>query len=70
MKLDDETFRRLRRLAPVVDDILNAGEMEHAGQANNLAELARLCAALSDAYRATHPDETAQADSGVLESHE
>jgi len=61
MELDAETFRQLRRLAPVLDDILNAGEVEHAGQAVNLAALAQLCATLADAYRSARPDETAQA---------
>ena len=40
MKLDVETFRQLRRLAPVLDDILIAGEVEHPDQAVNLAALA------------------------------
>ncbi|QBR04193.1 hypothetical protein [Paraburkholderia pallida] len=61
MKLDEETFRRLRRLAPVLDDMLNAGEVEHADQAVNLAALAQLCSTLSDTYYSTHPDESAQA---------
>ena len=43
MKLDDATFRRLRRLAPVLDDVLNAGEVEHADQAADLSSLAQLC---------------------------
>jgi hypothetical protein len=30
MKLDVSTFLRLRRLAPVLDDVLNAGEVEYA----------------------------------------
>ncbi|SAL00320.1 hypothetical protein AWB78_05930 [Caballeronia calidae] len=61
MELDAETFRRLRRLAPVLDDILNAGEVEHADQAVNLAALAKLCSSLFNAYYSQHPDETAQA---------
>lgn len=61
MELDADTFRQLRRLAPVLDDILNAGEIEHAGQAVNLAALAQLCSSLSNAYCSMHPDETAQA---------
>ncbi|WP_322063218.1 hypothetical protein [Paraburkholderia sp. J63] len=61
MKLDEETFRRLRRLAPVLDDILNAGELEHVDQAVNLAALARICSTLSDTYYSMHPDESAQA---------
>ncbi|WP_395062887.1 hypothetical protein [Paraburkholderia silvatlantica] len=68
MEIDTETFRRLRRLAPVVDDILNAGEVEHAGQAVNLAALAQLCSTLFDAYCSMHPDETAQANLDMLES--
>jgi hypothetical protein len=67
MELDAETFRRLRRLAPVLDDILNAGEIEHADQAVNLATLAELCSTLSDAYRSSHADEIAQAG---LDAHE
>ncbi|RQQ07225.1 hypothetical protein DF105_03695 [Burkholderia stagnalis] len=51
MKLDAATFRKLRRLAPVLDDVLNAGEVEHADQAVNLAALAALCSQLFDAYR-------------------
>jgi hypothetical protein len=61
MKLDDATFRQLRRLAPVLDDLLNAGEVEHADQAVQLAALAQLCSHLSDAYQGQYPDETAQA---------
>ncbi|SIT51804.1 conserved hypothetical protein [Paraburkholderia piptadeniae] len=68
MKLDVETFRRLRRLAPVLDDILNAGEVEHPDQAVNLATLAQLCSELFDAYHCIHPDETAQARLDALAS--
>ena len=68
MKLDAETFRRLRRLAPVLDDILNAGEVEHADQAVNLAALAQLCSSLFDGYRSMHPDETARAGLDVLDA--
>lgn len=46
MELDLETFRQLRRLAPVLDDILNAREVEHPDQAVNLADLAQLCSHL------------------------
>jgi hypothetical protein len=42
MKLDAATFTRLRRLAPVLDDVLNAGEVEHADHAVDLASLAQL----------------------------
>ena len=43
MKLDTVTFVRLRRLAPVLDDVLNAREVEHADQAMDLDSLAQLC---------------------------
>jgi hypothetical protein len=68
MKLDDATFRQLRRLAPVLDDVLNAGEVEHADQAVNLASLAQLCSQLFDAYHDQHPGEIAQAQLDALES--
>ncbi|MEX3936312.1 hypothetical protein AB4Y32_31770 [Paraburkholderia phymatum] len=57
MKLDIETFRQLRHLAPVIDDVLNAGEVEHADQALNLAALSQLCLELFDAYRSIHREE-------------
>lgn len=68
MKLDDATFRQLRRLAPVLDDLLNAGEVEHADQAVHLAALAQLCTQLFDAYQRQYPDETAQARLNATES--
>jgi hypothetical protein len=68
MKLDDATFRQLRRLAPVLDDVLNAGEVEHADQAVNLDSLAQLCSQLFDAYYDQHPGEIAQAQLDALES--
>ncbi|TCG03591.1 hypothetical protein BZM27_47285 [Paraburkholderia steynii] len=68
MELDLETFRRLRRLAPVLDDILNAREVEHADQALHLAGLAELCSQLYDAYYCMHPDETVQARLDALEA--
>jgi hypothetical protein len=68
MKLDTVTFVRLRRLAPVLDDVLNAGEVEHADQAVDLASLAQLCSQLFDAYHCQHPDEIAQAQLDALES--
>ena len=68
MKLDDATFRLLRRLAPVLDDVLNAGEVEHADQAVNLSSLAQLCSQLFDAYHNQHPDDIAQARLDALES--
>jgi hypothetical protein len=37
MKLETATFVRLRRLAPALDDVLNAGDVEHADQAMGLA---------------------------------
>jgi hypothetical protein len=37
MKLESAIFARLRRLAPVLDDVLSAGEVEHADQAVDLA---------------------------------
>lgn len=69
MKLDDATFRRLRRLAPVLDDVLNAGEVEFADQAIDLASLAQLCSELFDRYHDQHPIEIAQAHADAIESH-
>jgi hypothetical protein len=68
MKLDTVTFARLRRLAPVLDDVLNAGEGEDADQAVGLASLAELCSQLFDAYHCEHPDEIAQVRRDALES--
>jgi hypothetical protein len=68
MKLDAATFVRLRRLAPVLDDVLNAGGVEHADQAVALASLAQLCAQLFDAYHCQHRDEIAEARLDALES--
>ncbi|CAD6522259.1 hypothetical protein LMG28727_01747 [Paraburkholderia kirstenboschensis] len=68
MKLDDADFRQLRRLAPVLDDLLNAGEVEHADQAVHLAALAQLCWHLFEAYQRQYPDETAQASLDAIES--
>ena len=68
MKLDAATFMRLRRLAPVLDDVLNAGEVEHADQAVDLASLAQLCSQLFDEYHCQHPDEIAQVRLDALES--
>ena len=68
MKLEAATFLRLRRLAPVLDDVLNAGEVEHADQAVNLASLAQLCSQLFNAYHDQHPGEIAQAQPDALES--
>jgi hypothetical protein len=68
MKLDAVTFAQLRRLAPVLDDVLNAGEVEHADQAVDLASLAQLCSQLFDAYHDQHRSEIAQAQLDALES--
>ncbi|RDK01470.1 hypothetical protein [Paraburkholderia lacunae] len=67
MKLDAAMFVRLRRLAPVLDDVLNAGEVEHADQAVDLASLAELCSQLFDAYHCEHPGEIAQVRLDALE---
>jgi hypothetical protein len=69
MKLDAATFVRLRRLAPLLDDVLNAGEVEHADQAVGLASLAQLCSQLFDIYHCGHPGEIAQVRLDALESH-
>lgn len=55
MKLDTTTFLQLRRLAPVLDDVLNAGEVEYSHQAVNLAALAALCSQLFQAYEFRKP---------------
>ncbi len=68
MKLEAATFVRLRRLAPVLDDVLNAGEVEHADQAIDLASLAQLCSQLFDTYQYQHSGEIAQARLDALES--
>jgi hypothetical protein len=68
MKLDAAMFVRLRRLAPLLDDVLNAGEVEHADQAAGLASLAQLCSELFDAYHCQHPREIAQARLDAPES--
>ncbi|MEM5453575.1 MULTISPECIES: hypothetical protein [Paraburkholderia] len=67
MKLETATFMRLRRLAPVLDDMLSAGEVEHADQAVGLESLAQLCSQLFDAYHCQHPREIAQARLDALE---
>jgi hypothetical protein len=68
MTLESAIFARLRRLAPVLDDVLNAGEVEHADQAVDLASLAQLCSQLFDAYHDQHSVEIAQARDDALES--
>lgn len=57
MKVDPYVFRQLRQLAPTIEDVLRSGEVEHAGQAVNLAALANLCAEIFDSYRCVYPDE-------------
>jgi hypothetical protein len=64
MKLDAFAFQQLRRLAPSLDDILSAGEVEHVDQAVNLAELATLCGALFDSYCYLCPDDMKNLVSG------
>jgi hypothetical protein len=68
LKLDAATFLRLRRLAPVLDDVLNAGEVEYADQAMSLESLAQLCSQLFDSYHCHHPGEIAQARLDAMES--
>jgi hypothetical protein len=63
MKLETATFVRLRRLAPALGDVLNAGEVEHADLAMGLASLAQLCAQLFDAYHCQHPGDMRKHDS-------
>jgi hypothetical protein len=67
MKLDAATFMQLRRLAPVLDDVLNAREVEHADQAMDLALLAQLCSQLFDTY-CQNPGEIKEARLDALES--
>jgi hypothetical protein len=43
MKLESAIFARLRLLAPVLGDVLSAGEVEPADLAVDLASLAQLC---------------------------
>jgi hypothetical protein len=68
MKLDVSTLQRLRRLARVLDDVLNAREVEHADQVVGLDSLAQLCSQLFDEYHRQHPDEIAQVRLDALES--
>ncbi|WP_207002272.1 hypothetical protein [Trinickia mobilis] len=68
MRLETATFVRLRRLAPVLDDVLNAGEVEHADQAVDLVSLAQLCSQLFAAYDYQHPGEIAEARLDALAS--
>ncbi|MGA3247633.1 MAG: hypothetical protein ABSD12_05545 [Paraburkholderia sp.] len=68
MKVETAMFLRLRRLNPVLDDVLNAGEIEHADQAVDLESLAQLCSQLFDAYHCQHSGEIAQARADALES--
>jgi hypothetical protein len=68
MKVEAAMFVRLRRLAPVLDDMLSAGEVEHADQAVGLESLAQLCSQLFDAYHHQFPVEIAQARADAFES--
>jgi hypothetical protein len=68
MKVEAAMFVRLRRLAPVLDDMLSAGEVEHADQAVGLESLGQLCSQLFDAYHCQHPREIAQARLDAPES--
>jgi hypothetical protein len=68
MKLGATTFVRLRRLAPILDDVLNAGGVEHADQAGDLASLAQLCSQLFDGYHFQHRGEIAQVRLDAFES--
>ena len=70
MKLNASTFVRLRRLAPVLDDVLNAREIEHADQAVDLASLAQLCSQLFGTYYSQHPGQIAQIAQARLEAVE
>ncbi|MFM0630451.1 hypothetical protein [Paraburkholderia xenovorans] len=70
MKLDASTFVRLRRLAPVLDDVLNAREVKHADQAVDLVSLAKLCSQLFDAYHSHHPGQIAQIAQARLDALE
>jgi hypothetical protein len=67
MKVEAAMFVRLRRLTPVLDDVLSAGEVEHADQAVDLESLAQLCSQLFDAYHCQHPGEIAQARADTFE---
>jgi hypothetical protein len=64
MKVEAAMFMRLRRLAPVLDDVLSAGEVGHPDQAAGLASLAQLCSQLFDAYQCQHGSAVAQATGG------
>jgi hypothetical protein len=68
MQLDSETFARLRRLAPVLDDVLSAREVEHADQAVDLQSLADLCSQLFGAYERLHSLAIARARRDAWES--
>jgi hypothetical protein len=68
MKVEGATFRQLRRLAPVLDDVLSSGEVEEADQAVSLVALATLCSKLFHAYRHLHPEDIEQACLDALES--
>jgi hypothetical protein len=59
MKVEAAMFVRLRRLTPVLDDVLSAGEVEHADQAVDLESLAQQFSQLFEAYQCQHPGESA-----------
>ena len=64
MEREIATFVRLRRLTRVLDDVLNAGEVEPANQAAGLPSLAPLRSRLeADRYVISHstPEWTADA---------
>jgi hypothetical protein len=48
--------------------VLNAGEVEHADHAMDLALLSQLCSHLFDTYDDQHPVEIAQARADAVES--
>jgi hypothetical protein len=64
MKVEATMFVRLRRLAPVLDDVLNTGELERVDQAANLALLAQLCSQLFDVYHRQRWGDVTQAPAG------
>ena len=54
MLLDDFSFARLSLLAPMLDDVLGAHEIDSVDQAAHLEELGALCLRLAQEYRNTH----------------
>ena len=63
MKLEPKVFTQLRMLAPFLDDVLSARELEDAEQALKLAALAHVCSMLCESYSKLHPDDAALARS-------